>query len=161
MIPGYSSILVADYILRRAAVASIGLTQFQIIKQTFIAHGRHLAVTGKPLILDRIEAWKHGPVIPVLYQALKVYGNGPVPAFSYCGTPASSDERDEFFKNTLPDQARSIIEGVVRDYGDWSVSEIYQLCHEPGTPWKTCYTGEYGVEIPDSVIQQYYESQMA
>lgn len=157
---GHSSILVSDYILRQATKAGMTLTQFQLIKLTFIAHGRYLAVTDKPLISDRIEAWKHGPVIPVLYQALKVYGDGPVPAFRYCGTLARSDARDEFFRNAFSERERDVIKGVVTDYGDWTVSDLYRLCHERGSPWKTCHTGEYGVEIPDRIIRQYYKSEM-
>ena len=160
MILGRSSLLISDYILTLAAKKNIQLTQFQIIKLVFIAHGRHLAIMGEPLISDRIEAWKHGPVIPVLYQELRVYGDSPVQHLRYCGTPTNSDIRGEFFHSVLSNEDRAIIGGVVDDYGDWTMSEMYQLCHEDGSPWHTCYTGEYGVEIPDNVIRQYYKSEM-
>ena len=88
------------------------------------------------------------------------YGDGLVPTLRYCGTPANSDARDKFLQDTISKKERDVINGVVSDYGDWTMSELYQLCHEPGSPWDTCYTGEYGVEIPDSVIRQYYKSEM-
>ena len=161
MIFGRSSLLISDYMLMRAAGLGQALTPFELIKRVFIAHGRHLAVTGKPLIADRIEAWKHGPVIPVLYHELKIYGDDPVPALRYCGTPTEkSPSREESFNDVLSEAERHIIDGVVNDYSDWGMPEMYQLCHEEGTPWAKCYTGAYGVEIPDPVIKEYYESEM-
>ena len=160
MILGHSSLLVSDYILTQAAKSDIRLTPFQIIKLVFIAHGRHLAVTNKPLLIDRIEAWKHGPVIPVLYHELKIYEDSPVSTLRYCNTPVNSNIRDKFFNSILSKDALNVINEVVKEYGDWTVSELYQLCHEDESPWATCYTGRYGVEIPDSVIQTYYKSEM-
>ena len=160
MILGHSSLLVSDYILTQAAKSGISLTPFQIIKLVFIAHGRHLAVTNNPLLRDRIEAWKHGPVMPVLYHELKIYEDSPVSTLRYCSTPVNSNVRDEFFNSVLSDKALNVIDEVVKEYGDWTVSELYQLCHEDGSPWDTCYTGKYGVEIPDSVIKAYYKSEM-
>lgn len=161
MILGRSSLLISDYILMRAAGLGQTLTPFELIKRVVIAHGRHLACTGEPLIADRIEAWKHGPVIPVLYHELKIYGDGPVPALRYCGTPTEeSGGRENSFNDVLSDGEQHIIDGVVNDYKDWNMSQIYQLCHEKGSPWEQCYTGKHGVEIPDSVIGAYYESEM-
>ena len=160
MILGHSSLLISDYILTQAAKNNKSLTPFQLIKLIFIAHGAHLAATGNPLISDRVEAWKHGPVIPVLYHELKVYGDQPVSRLRYCGTQASSDARDAFFRDVLSDDKREIIGDVLEEYGDWSVSEIYEMCHEKDSPWGQCYTGEYGTEIPDSIIQRYYETEL-
>ena len=152
-----SSLLISDYILRHTAN---GLTPFQVIKMVVIAHGRHLAITDKPLIVDRIEAWKHGPVIPMLYHELKIYGDGIVPTLRYCGTPVNKPIRDEFFDTLLSEEERRIIDGVVYDYGNWSMDQLYGLCHASGSPWDTCYTGELGVEIPDYVLKQYYMKEL-
>lgn len=161
MLEGHSSVLISDYTLMRAT-ADVKLTQFQLIKMVFIAHGRHLACTGMPLISDRIEAWRHGPVIPILYHELKAYGDEPVSSLRYCNTPLDRTGRihREFFACVLNDTERQIIDAVVNDYGDWTVSQLYQLCHENGSPWDRCYTGKYGVEIPDYVISEYYKSEM-
>ena len=55
---------------------------------------------------------------------------------------------------------RGIIDGVISDYADWSMPELYQLCHKDGSPWSQCYTGEHGMEIPDSVIGAHYKSEI-
>lgn len=161
MLSGQSALLVSDYMLMNASTLNVTLSQFQLIKMTVIAHGRHLACTDKPLIIDRIEAWKHGPVIPVLYHELKIYGDNPIQSLRYCGTPTfQSTSRESLFNDVLSDTERNIINGVIKEYGDWTISELYQLFHEKGSPWSQCYTGERGVEIPDSIIRAYYKSEM-
>ena len=49
---GHVSMLMVDYVLRRAAKASNFLTLFQIIKLVFISYRMYLAVTGNPLICN-------------------------------------------------------------------------------------------------------------
>ncbi|MCE2499057.1 MAG: DUF4065 domain-containing protein [Nitrosopumilaceae archaeon] len=159
---GHSSLLVSDYIVSRH---SCRFTPFQLIKMTVISHGRTLAALGRPLIRDRIEAWKHGPVIPVLYHELKIWGSERVYALHYCGTildenESRASERRVFFDSVLPADERSIIDGVVEEYGNWSFGDLRRLCHEPGSPWDTHYDGKLGTEIPDPTIQAYYTREM-
>ena len=66
---GYSSLLISDYITNKHDGR---FTPFQLIKLVFILHGRTLAALNQHLIFDRIEAWRYGPVIPVLYHELKI-----------------------------------------------------------------------------------------
>ena len=160
---GYSSLLVSDYIVNKHGCR---FTPFQLIKMVFISHGRTLAaLRGQPLIRDRIEAWKYGPVIPILYHELKIWGDGPVQALNYCGTMPGADgatdsERNTFFESVLPAAERSIIDDVVKEYGDWSFGDLQRLCHEPGSPWDLHYDGKFGTEIPDSTIRAYYTGEL-
>ena len=160
--PGHSSLLISDYIVNGY---SGKFTPFHLIKMVFISHGRTLAALNQPLIHDRIEAWKYGPVIPVLYHELKIWGNAPVQALRYCGTvPGNNQEADSerkaFFKSVLSGDERHIIDHVVGDYGSWSFSDLRRLCHEPGSPWASHYDKKFGTEIPDSTIQAYYINEM-
>lgn len=159
---GHSSLLVSDYIVNRH---SGKFSPFHLIKMVFISHGRTLAALKRPLIRDRIEAWKHGPVIPVLYHELKVWWDEPVRELHYCGTVPGADYtvdlmRQRFFESVLQEDERSIIDGVVDAYGSWPFSDLRRLCHEPGSPWDVHYDGKFGTEIPDATIQAYYTSEM-
>lgn len=141
---GRASIFVADYAIRQAAKSSRFLTPSKIMRLVFIAHGMHLALAGQPLVHDQIDAWKTGPVIPVLHHEMVVFRNEPVDSLLYAGTPTDSNALDGFFHTLLSDIERGIIEGVVKEYGDWTGSELAALCREPGSPWDECYTGEWG-----------------
>ena len=148
------------YIVRQAVKSDHPLTPFQIIKLVFMAHGRYLAHAGLPLIRDRIDAWQHGPPIPVLYHELVACGEMTVGSLLYCGTPASSNARDEFFQAALSDIEREIMDGVAEEYGDWTGPELSRLCCEKGSPWDECYTVEYGTEMQDGVIRRYCRSEI-
>ena len=47
-------------------------------KMIFFAHAAYLKQTKKPLFLDPVVAWQHGPVIEQIYHDLKQYGSGVV-----------------------------------------------------------------------------------
>lgn len=158
---GHSSLLISDYIINKHGGR---FTPFHLIKLVFISHGRTLALLKRPLIRDRIEAWKYGPVIPMLYNELRIWGREIVPELHYCGTVPGRNtvtkSRNKFFESVLPEKNRSIIDGTVTEYGDWPFKDLQRLCHEPGSPWDRHYNGEPCVEIPDRTIQAYYEDEL-
>ena len=159
---GHSSLLVSDYIIHKHGCK---FTPFQLIKLVFISHGRTLSVTDDPLIYDRIEAWKYGPVIPVLYHELKMWEDRPVQNLSYCGTvPSENDKidanRSELFSEVLTSFEKKIIDVTVSHYGDWSFENLQKLCHESGSPWDIHYNGKFGTEIPDATIMECYKKEL-
>ena len=159
---GHSSLLISDYIINKHGC---DFTPFQLIKLVFISHGRTLAALNRPLIHDRIDAWKYGPVIPVLYYELKIWKDGPVRTLHYCGTVPGNDsvvdaERQKFFELVLSKNERYIVDDVVYDYGDWNFTDLQRLCHEQGSPWDSHYDGNFGTEIPDSTIRAYYRQEL-
>ena len=161
-VDGHSSLLISDYIV---CEHGFNFTPFQLIKLVFISHGRTLAAEDRPLIRDRIEAWKYGPVIPVLYHELRVWRDERVMALHYCGTrPNANDEviknRKELFTQALTDSERDMIDLTVKHYGNWSFGDLQRLCHEQGSPWDKHYDGKFGTEIPDETIKEYYKKEL-
>ena len=65
----YPPSAVANFFLSK----SDEITQMQLHKLLYYAHGWYLAVVGKPLLNEMIGAWKHGPVVPSLYYDLKKF----------------------------------------------------------------------------------------
>src|ERR1700738_3701746 len=74
----YDARAVANYFLERAKAEGIPITPMAIQKLVYFAHGWMLAVYGRPLINQRIEAWEYGPVIRDLYQQFKRFGDLPI-----------------------------------------------------------------------------------
>ena len=157
----YSAQIIADYIL---ATTNNPVTPMQMIKLTYIAHGYTLAITKKPLIKARIEAWKYGPVIPVLYHAYKGYGSGAINNLNYCGTSntdAKIQEREDFFKTTIDSETKNVLDQVTTIYSHLSALELSSLTHEKGTPWDKCYKSDrLFTLIPNHIIQEHYEKKM-
>ena len=95
--------LVADYII---ASSEAGMTPLQVIKTAYIAHGYSLDV---PLVREKAQAWRYGPVFPSLYFALRDHESDPVRSLEYCGTEFGKPElgdRVEFFKSRIDEKRR-------------------------------------------------------
>ncbi|TFL16017.1 Panacea domain-containing protein [Jannaschia formosa] len=145
--PITSALTAADEILKIAKRRGITLTPMQLVKLTYIAHGWSLAVLNRDLFGDRIEAWKYGPVIPVLYHATKKYGRSPVPAHLI----------DENSPSSLPADVQSFLEDVVEKYGSLSGFALSNLTHREGSPWHQVYEdGVMNIEIDDARIAEHY-----
>ena len=75
---GFDGRAIANYMLEFATAKGISLTNLQLQKIIFFAHGSYLARLKSPLVVNRFEAWDHGPVIPELYHSLKQHGDRPI-----------------------------------------------------------------------------------
>ena len=84
-----------------------------------------LALFGRPLVRQRIEAWKYGPVIRGLYADLKHYGNSPVtaPIVAYDDKPFDREELH-------------VIEQVFKEYGGDTGIALSNWTHAAGSPWE-------------------------
>ena len=74
--PNHRPEAIANEFLRRAG--SNGLTQMQLQKLVYIAHGWTLAIRNEPLVNARLEAWERGPVYPELAKNIAHAGAEPI-----------------------------------------------------------------------------------
>ena len=65
---------VAEYLLSKADATENDMTHMKLQKLLYYCQGFSLVLLGHPLFPEVIEAWLHGPVVPVVYQAFKHYG---------------------------------------------------------------------------------------
>ena len=57
------------------------ISNMKLQKLLYYEQGYHLAAFGSPLFDEEIEAWKYGPVVPVIYEKYKDHGSmGILPA---------------------------------------------------------------------------------
>lgn len=145
--PIYDAITIADELLQIAKRHGQALSPMKLMKLTYIAHGWALAILGRDLFQNRIEAWKYGPVIPDLYRATKRFGSSDIP-LAQVGEQSAVDP-----------QTKAFLEDVYRKYGGFTAIQLSTLTHQSGTPWDQVYVdGEFNTEIPDGLIRAHYES---
>ena len=144
----YDARNVANEFLRQAKERSTTLTNMELQKLVYIAHGYSLAILNRPLIKQNAEAWRYGPVIPDLYHALRQYGAGVV--------------RNPI--NVLPNERLSetdskLVASVLEAYGRFSGPQLSTMTHREGTPWKEVYDPHasfHSDTIPDRLIKEHY-----
>jgi uncharacterized phage-associated protein len=155
----YPPSAVANYFLSRGG----DLTQMQLHKLLYYAHGWYLAVVGKPLLNETVSAWKHGPVVPSLYYDFKRFGARPVDRLAKTIDRVSRVRRAPQI-DASDFMVRSLLERIWMVYGQLSGKRLSQLTHAADTPWSAVRGRNpelHGVDIPNEEIRAYFERRLA
>jgi uncharacterized phage-associated protein len=142
------------------------LTQMQLQKLVFIAHGWSLALTGNPLVSDQFEAWEFGPVSRDLYEHTKYFGRFTIDRLIRPGDDIAAtfflngdrQARGEPYQAHLTASEAEMVSRVFRRYGRLSGQALSRLTHQPGTPWNAAYRRGRNSRIEDHAIEQHYRS---
>ncbi len=123
------------------------LTNMQLQKMVYIAHGFNLALRDTKLYYEDTRAWNFGPVVPELYKELQKYGSSEVTE-----KIESDNLNDKFDKGSS-----AIIQAVYNNYKQYSGMQLSDLTHQDGTPWRETWGyNQYGV-IPADDIYKFYK----
>lgn len=157
----FPSAAVANYFLELAQEDGARVTPMKLQKLVYFAHGWNLALLGKPLISEVVEAWKFGPVIRSLWRDLKAYGNSPVqaPIVDRRGEAITLSEA----KGTHQDKlfAMQLVRKIWTEYGKLDAIQLSNMTHEKNSPWDKVWTPMAdnpirGKDIPDDTIREYF-----
>ena len=152
---------IANEFIRRARAEGRTLTQMQLQKLVYIAHGWNLAVNGRPLTYDAPEAWDYGPVYRELHRALRPYGRDGVTSDirnSDYVVGSFDEDPGAFTIAKLDADETAVIDRVYQDYGKFHAFQLSALTHRPGTPWTKFYNDGQGrsEEIHADLIRTYF-----
>ena len=139
-----------------------GLTQLQIQKLVYIAHGWTLALCGEPLTANEPEAWDRGPVYPCIREKIshigshalkdRIHENDDNP-FAVLG----NEDRGREITANINESEEEIIRLVWERYGHLHGFILSDLTHEPKTPWfETYHRRGRNAPIPNALIERYY-----
>ena len=126
---------------------------FKLQKLVYFAQVWHLAMYGKPLFDNKIEAWVHGPVCLELHRRFQNQADLPI------GVEAVITDI-----NQLDAHTREFLDEVWTVYGQYSVAKLEKMTHDEA-PWL-----EARAELPADVrgcnvinqetMRSYYSSRM-
>jgi uncharacterized phage-associated protein len=158
----YPAKAIANEFLDLAKKDGERVTQMQVQKLVYFAYGWYLAITGKRLIDEWVEAWEWGPVIPSIYQAFKRFGSSPItePAAEVDLTNGKAGYVPVRIQSTDPDRdelARQVVKRVWDIYGKYSASALSNMTHVPDSPWSQTPDKDIkGTNIDDHLIYDYF-----
>ena len=160
-VPPFDARAVANYFLELADNEGQTLDPMKIQKLVYLAHGWSLALLGKPLITDKVEAWQYGPVIRSLYSAFADCGSGPIthPALvradgSFMLGPARLDGIGSPWNADI----KGLLDEVWRVYGSYTGIQLSNYTHQEDSPWaRTWQPGVKSLVISDETIKKYFD----
>lgn len=164
--PPYPAKTVANYFLSKGFNEGVDIDPMKLQKLVYIAHGWHLAISGRALLKEAPQAWKYGPVIQTLYHEFKRYGNTPILELAF-DVEMCDDQLVTRTPMIDPDDAATleVLEAVWESYKMSSGVRLSSLTHAPDTPWSAVWneggSQVQSAEIPDRLIEEHYEALIA
>ena len=157
----YQPLQIANYFIDKSRQTRAELTPLKLLKLVYIAHGWHLSFTnGEPLITERVQAWKYGPVIGSLYDEFKGFGRSQITrkGRDYL-TGSSSFVTPELERS---DPITGFLDMIWKAYAHLDGTQLSTLTHQPNTAWDRVWNQEGGSKrrnaiIRDSVIREHYD----
>ena len=111
---------IADHVISFAHEHGSFISNLKLQKLLYYAQGWHLALFGRPLFQDRIEAWVHGPVVRSLYGRFKGHGYKNID--------------DELEAPALPEELEEFLRELYAEYFALDAYELELMTHRE-SPW--------------------------
>lgn len=152
----YQPLAIANEFVARFGGAT-GIDHMKLQKLAYYAHGWWLAYEAEPLLTEKPEVWKFGPVFDSMYRVLCPFGSKPIrlpqSPNPFAEPPRVDDER-----------ALGLISWIWNRYGAFSSFKLSDMTHEEGTPWRilaeeNSYNVPKHFEIPDALIADFFKKE--
>lgn len=127
------------------------VTPMQLLKLAYLCHGWMLGLYGRPLLNESVQAWRYGPVVRSLYDAISKYRDKPVehPIRPFWGVATDDEQFDA--------EESEVIRQVYNHYGRWDGIALSKLTHMAGSPWYvTWHSKGQNAVIPNDLIENFY-----
>lgn len=123
------------------------ITPMKLQKLVYFAQGYSLALLDHPLFPEQMEAWRHGPVCPALYQKYRPCGGNVIQAAD------TTDTRAAFTQSEF-----ELLMDVYNQYGQYSASALRNMSHETA-PWRAVFSPDAKNVITFDAMKEYFKTQ--
>ncbi|MDK2598654.1 Panacea domain-containing protein [Pseudoalteromonas obscura] len=154
----YPAKVIANAFLEKAQKTGEQLTPMKLQKLIYYAHGWYLAIQGKPLIDEYLEAWNYGPVVNSVYIEFRCFGSAPITKLA-----TQYDQVRAQYIVPMPfehdHELHNLVDSIWQNYGQYSALELSEMTHYKGAPWDTVKSDNptmRNVQIPNEVIESYF-----
>lgn len=133
------------FIARRDDAGDI-ISNLKIQKMLYYAQGHFLAFFDKPLFSEKIEAWKHGPVVKVIYDKFCKYGKLAI----------NFKELDSYKREIYTKEHLDFLPFIYKKYNSLSAWTLAERTHKE-SPWLKNYTENNTNEIPQKDLKDFFK----
>lgn len=155
----YDARQIANCILDIADESGVAVTHLALQKIVYFCHGTAYARFGRPLLLNKIEAWKNGPVVRELYFAFNSFGDRPI-----TGRAQLLDfktRRNQKIGYSFSDEVSAHLRETFKVYGPLDPWRLVAMTHENGSPWKQVVdlskkSANAGMHIEEALIRDFF-----
>lgn len=151
--PSYPAVSVANSFIELSTRGDFRVDPMKLQKLVYVAHGWNLVRSSRPLIIENVEAWPYGPVVPALYYAFRDYRSADVDA------PAPLARAGQIDGTSL-----TVVEEVWSEYGSKTAIELSMMTHEQGYAWdlarKSAEPWDTRPIIPQSFIKDEFRRRL-
>jgi uncharacterized phage-associated protein len=137
----------------------VPVTHLALQKIVYFCHGTAYVRFGKPLLLNKIEAWKNGPVIRELYFSFNSFGDSPISGRAEMVNFRT--RRPEKIAYSFPTDVLDHLQETFKIYGPIDPWRLVAMTHKDGAPWKQVIdraqkTANAGMRIEESLIRDFF-----
>lgn len=130
-----------------------GITHLKLQKLLYYAQGVYVAITGKKLFEEDIEAWQHGPVVSDVYNLFKDFGKNNITL------KFNSGEEEIVRKIENNREISEILNMVYDNFAIYTAWQLREMTHVKNGPWdKAIMENHKIIDIND--IKEYFESEV-
>jgi len=145
--PSLTCFDVADYFLSLVDKESAeSISNFRLQKLVYYAQGYHLAMYGKALFNEPIEAWDNGPIINVLLEKYKPFKSNPI------------DKPEKMDLSKFSEDVKQLLAAIIKKYGQFGPAKLRDITHEE-LPWINGFAKTDKI-IADADLKQYFMTQI-
>lgn len=137
-----SSLMIAKKICE---LSNWQITNLSLQKIIYFCHMIYLGRNnGEPLVEEDFQAWMYGPVLPTLYEKLKIFGAQPI--------------KNRFYRvNEIDDQSiNSFLEEIAGALLKREAWELVTLTHSKTGAWAKNYVSGFNKKISNEDILEEY-----
>ncbi|MDP1964307.1 MAG: DUF4065 domain-containing protein [Reyranella sp.] len=141
---------IANALLSFGDRTDLPISPLKLQKLIYFTHGHSWRTRGTGLVFNRFQAWDHGPVVKVVYDAFKDLGFRPIRRRATWTNFAAGGI--EPATATLLDEEMECIQQSMTIYGPVNADILSRLSHAAGGPWDT--VRKNSAQFPDGIIPQ-------
>jgi uncharacterized phage-associated protein len=142
----YDGRALANLLLDQADRQGLRLTNLGVQKVLYNAHGWHLVQFSAPLVAQAFEAWRHGPVLPAVWEAFKQAGDRPIAGRAMRLDPVTREV--SIASADFAPHVAGFLSAILRSYGHIDPLVLSRMTHRPGGPWHKVWAAPNGGVTP-------------